>query len=111
MRGLQQNQRHVSIYVETVIRGDLERVWRYTQAPELHARWDLHFSRVSYRPRSDPAQPQRFRYETRIGFGLRISGEGESGGTRDSASGTRTSSLRFRSDDPKSLIRSGSGYW
>ena len=31
--------------------------------------------------------------------------------TREDAAGVRTSSLRFWSDDPKSLIRVGSGYW
>jgi hypothetical protein len=101
----------VSIYVETLIRSDLERLWQATQTPELHARWDLRFTDIRYLPRPDPAQPQRFVYETRIGFGLRIRGEGESVATHEAASGVRTSSLRFWSDDPKSLIRVGSGYW
>jgi DoxX-like family len=50
-------------------------------------------------------------YETRIGFGWRIQGAGETVATREDAAGVRTSSLRFWSDDPKSLIRVGSGYW
>jgi uncharacterized membrane protein YphA (DoxX/SURF4 family) len=42
---------------------------------------------------------------------LRIEGAGESTGERDDASGQRTSALKFWSDDPKSLIKFGSGYW
>jgi hypothetical protein len=101
----------VSIYVEILIRGDLEELWRLTQTPQLHARWDLRFTDIRYLPRPDPTAPQRFEYETRIGFGLRIRGEGETVATHQDASGVRTSSLRFWSDDPKSLIRLGSGYW
>jgi hypothetical protein len=101
----------VSIYVETLIRADLDVVWRHTQTPSVHARWDLRFTDIRYLPHSDPAAPQRFVYETRIGFGWRIRGEGETVATREDASGVRTSSLRFWSDDAKSLIRVGSGYW
>jgi uncharacterized membrane protein YphA (DoxX/SURF4 family) len=100
----------MSIYVETRIRGRLEDLWQRTQDPALHERWDLRFSEIDYLPR-DGDGPQRFRYETRIGFGLRVRGEGESTGIRDGAAGERTSALRFWSDDPKSLIREGSGYW
>src|SRR6185369_396889 len=76
-----------------------------------HVRWDVRFTDIRYLPRPDLSQPQRFVYKTRIGFGIRIRGEGESVATREAASGVRTSSLRFWSDDPKSLIRVGSGYW
>lgn len=100
-----------SIYVEILIRAPLGEVWRLTQTPELHARWDLRFTDISYLPRPDPTGPQQFLYQTRIGFGLRIRGEGESIGSRDDANGTRTSALRFWSEDPRSLIREGSGYW
>src|SRR5205823_6987409 len=79
--------------------------------PELHRRWDLRFTEIRYLPRPDPSAPQRFLYDTRLGFGLRIQGEGETIATRQGAAGARTSSLRFWSDDPKSLIRVGSGYW
>ena len=50
----------MSIYVETLIQADLEDVWRHTQTPELHARWDLRFSDIRYLPRSDPAAPQYY---------------------------------------------------
>ena len=99
------------IYVECRIRGALEDVWRLTQTPDLHERWDLRFTSIRYLLRPDDSQPQRFLYSTRIGFGIKIEGEGESMGERGNASGERTSALKFWSDDPKSLIRRGSGYW
>lgn len=99
----------MSIYVETSIAVGLEEVWRVTQMPELHARWDLRFTGIEYLPKND-GEPQRFRYSTRIGFGMTIIGEGESVATRRQDS-TTVSSLKFWSDDPKSLIHTGSGYW
>jgi hypothetical protein len=99
------------IYVEILIQDELEHVWRLTQDPALHQRWDLRFSQIQYLPRSGPSEPQRFLYETRIGFGLKIKGAGESIGERAGANGDTTSSLKFASADPKSLIREGSGYW
>jgi hypothetical protein len=98
------------IWVEAFVRAPLEEVWRRTQDPALHQRWDLRFSRIEYLPRA-AGEPQRFLYRTRIGLGLEIRGEGESTGTTDTASGSRASALRFWSTDRKSLIRSGSGYW
>jgi DoxX-like family len=101
----------MSIYVEIRVRGSLEELWRRTQQPELHERWDLRFSEIAYRPRPHEAAPQQFSYATRIGFGLRIRGEGQSEGSRASDTGERVSALTFWSADPKSLIREGSGYW
>jgi len=101
----------MSIYVEIRMRGSMEELWRLTQSPEIHARWDLRFTDIEYRPRPDENLPQRFLYRTRIGFGLEIAGEGETVGSRDDARGCRTSALKFWSDDPRSLIREGSGYW
>ncbi len=98
------------IYVEIHLHSSLEDVWRLTQTPDLHTRWDMRFNDIEYLPRSEDSQPQRFYYRTRIGFGLNISGEGESLG-RHETSGERTSSLKFWSSDRKSLIREGSGYW
>ena len=99
------------IYVEIEIQDDLDHVWLLTQDPVFHERWDLRFSRIHYLPRSSSAEPQQFLYETRIGFGLSIKGTGESIGQRASAVGDTTSSLKFASADPKSLIDEGSGYW
>ena len=104
-------QQPPGIYVEILIRGDIERVWRHTQTPELHEPWDLRFTRIRYLSRASEAEPQRFEYTTRIGFGLQVSGQGESTGNHDEATGRRTSALKFWSADPKSLINEGSGYW
>jgi hypothetical protein len=104
-------QQRPGIYVEILIRGDIEEVWRHTQRPELHEPWDLRFTKIQYLPRASEAEPQRFNYTTRVGFGLHIVGQGESTGNREEATGQRTSALRFWSADPKSLIEEGSGYW
>ena len=82
----------------------METLWQWTQTPELHVQWDLRFSTIEYLPRPDPAEPQRFLYATRIGCGLRIEGTGESFGTVENVSGTRSSVLKFWSSDRKSLI-------
>jgi hypothetical protein len=100
----------MGIYVEIPIRASIAELWEKTQNPDLHQRWDLRFSQIEYLPRHGD-EPQRFLYRTRIGFGLRIDGRGESTGTRDGENGERTSSLKFWSDDPRSLIKIGSGYW
>jgi len=99
------------IYVEILIRGDIEEVWRQTQKPELHEPWDLRFTKIQYLPRASEVEPQRFNYTTRIGFGLQIVGQGESAGNREETTGVRTSALTFWSADSKSLIEEGSGYW
>lgn len=101
----------MSIYVEIRIRGGMDELWRRTQDPGLHERWDLRFSEIVYLPRPDETVPQRFSYATRIGFGLGIRGEGESEGSRANAGGERVSALKFWSEDAKSLILEGSGYW
>ncbi|RYG88842.1 MAG: hypothetical protein EON58_19710, partial [Alphaproteobacteria bacterium] len=99
------------IFVERIIAAQVDRVWSLTQDPKLHERWDLRFTKIEYLPRDRPEEPQRFRYETRIGFGLAIAGEGETVGERNAENGSRTSALKFWSDSPVSLIRQGSGYW
>jgi hypothetical protein len=101
----------MSIYVEILIRAPMEALWAHTQTPRLHERWDLRFSRIDYLPRRSETEPQRFRYATRIGFGLEVAGEGESLGERDLASGSRSSALKFSSADSRSIIREGTGYW
>jgi hypothetical protein len=94
------------IYVEIQIHAPLEAVWRHTQTPELHEKWDLRFSSITYLP---DTVPQRFLYETRLGFGLTIAGEGET--VQSTGEEVRSSSLKFWSADWKSLIEEGSGYW
>jgi hypothetical protein len=97
--------------VEVFICSDVDEIWRRTQVPDLHQQWDLRFTTIDYLPRHSEAEPQKFLYSTRIGFGLRVNGEGKSTGTREDVTGVRTSALSFWSSDPKSLIKEGSGYW
>ncbi len=97
------------VYVECLIRADMEALWERTQRAELHQRWDLRFTEIDYLPRADDG-PQYFRYAFRLLPGLLITGTGVTAGERHDAGG-RTSALRFSSDHPLSLIRSGSGYW
>lgn len=98
------------LYIGITIHADLDTVWHRTQTPDIHERWDLRFSTIEYLPKPAPEAPQRFRYATRIGLGLTVEGWGECIATRVSDS-ERTSSLRFGSESPISLIREGSGYW
>jgi uncharacterized membrane protein YphA (DoxX/SURF4 family) len=98
------------IYVEIKIHAPLDELWYHTQEPSVHQRWDLRFTRITYLPKEAEAEPQRFTYETRIGFGLRVAGTGESTG-QQSRDGQSASALKFESADPKSLIEKGSGYW
>jgi hypothetical protein len=101
----------VAIYVEERIHAPLDALWDHTQDPARHERWDLRFTDIHHLPRPDPAEPQRFRYATRLGFGIGIEGTGESVGQRDLPDGSRTSSLSFGSPQARSLIREGRGYW
>lgn len=38
------------VYVETLIKADLEEVWQATQDLAQHQRWDLRFGRIEARP-------------------------------------------------------------
>ncbi|MQA05081.1 MAG: hypothetical protein GEV07_20940 [Streptosporangiales bacterium] len=101
----------MSLYVETLIRADLDLIWHRTQDPSQHERWDLRFTEISYLPRPAPHAPQRFRYATRLLPGLVVGGTGIAAGERFRADGTRTSVLRFRSPHPLALLAHGHGYW
>jgi hypothetical protein len=101
----------MSVYVEIVVRAPLDVLWAHTQTPALHARWDLRFSDIAYLPKQHEADAQRFRYTTRIGLGLAISGDGETVARPNLDGGRRSSSLKFGSAHPLSIIREGSGYW
>ena len=98
-----------SLYVETTVAADLERVWELTQDPEQHVRWDARFTRITPERRAD-GEPQDFTYVLRLPA-LVLSGTGTSVGERGRADGTRTSALRFRSGSRLSPISAGSGYW
>jgi hypothetical protein len=101
----------MSIYVEILVRAPMGALWDHTQTPALHEKWDLRFSRIEYLPKERETEPQRFRYSTRLGFGLQVEGEGESVGERNLADGSRSSALKFGSIDSRSIIREGTGYW
>lgn len=98
-----------ALYVEILIDAPIDRVWHLTQDPELHARWDLRFSRIV--PLHElAAGGYRFAYETRVPCHT-IRGTGTSLGERHSDDGTRTSALKFTTTDPVSPLGDGRGYW
>lgn len=99
------------IYVEIDVASDMEALWRHTQQPKLHERWDLRFSEIDYLPKTSPEDDQDFLYLTRIGFGLSIRGTGKSRAPDVAADGVRTSVLAFGTGHPLSLIGRGGGYW
>ncbi|MRG60818.1 SRPBCC family protein [Agromyces sp. CFH 90414] len=97
------------VYVEAYVRCDLETLWRLTQDPGEHVRWDLRFSRIT--PERDlPGGGHAFTYERSLGLHV-IRGTGTTIGERVRADGVRTSALRFDTDDPWSPLRHGRGYW
>lgn len=77
----------------------------------MHQEWDLRFSEISYLPKKDPTDIQNFLYSTKIGFGIKVDGIGESVATKTKDNGESTSVLKFSSDSKISLIKEGSGYW
>ncbi|MGO2112223.1 MAG: hypothetical protein ACTH31_11475 [Pseudoclavibacter sp.] len=86
-----------ALYVETLIDAPLDEVWRLTQDPLLHPRWDARFTAIiPTRVRDDGAQ--EFRYELDLGLHT-IRGTGVSLGERRAAGGQRTSALLFDTDD------------
>jgi hypothetical protein len=100
-----------SLYVETLIRAEVDDLWRRTQEPGQHQRWDLRFTRIEYLPPAAGDGSQRFRYSVSLLPGLRVNGTGVCAGERVRPDGTRTSVLRFGSRHRLSLIRAGTGYW
>jgi hypothetical protein len=99
------------IYVELDIHTKLDEIWEHTQSPVLHQQWDLRFSEISYLPKPNENEKQKFFYETRIGFGLKIKGTGETIRSPGTSLSERMSVLSFASEQPISLIRRGGGYW
>lgn len=97
------------IYVEAGIRAPIERVWKLSQDPALHPRWDLRFSRIIPIERNEQGL-LHFRYEFCLPFHV-IQGTGTSLGHRHRSDGQATSVLKFDTADPVSPIGQGSGYW
>lgn len=102
-------QRGGAIYVESLVRADLDALWAATQEPEKHQRWDLRFGEINYLT-AVGSQPQQFSYATTVA-GIRVAGTGEALGDRHRPDGSRWSGLRFWTDDRRSVLRTGAGYW
>ena len=103
-------KREKPIYVSAEMNTTMEKLWEYTQEPDIHTEWDARFTEISYLEKKE-GEPQKFLYETKIGFGLEIAGEGESIGEIRKETGERISSLKFWTDSKLSLIQIGRGYW
>lgn len=103
-------KRKQPIYVATKMNTTMEKLWEYTQEPDIHTEWDARFTEISYLEKKE-GEPQKFLYKTKIGFGLEIAGEGESIGEIRKETGERISSLKFWTDNTLSLIQIGRGYW
>ena len=99
------------LYIETKINCDFDTLWTNTQEPSIHQQWDLRFTEIEYLPKNDPTDPQKFLYSTKVGFGIKVDGIGESVATKTKDNGESTSVLKFSSDSKISLIKNGSGYW
>ncbi|MCH7403507.1 DoxX-like family protein [Belliella kenyensis] len=99
------------LYIETKIKCDFDTLWTNTQEPSIHQQWDLRFTEIEYLPKNDPTDPQKFLYSTKVGFGIKVDGIGESVATKTKDNGESTSVLKFSSDSKFSLIKQGSGYW
>lgn len=99
----------VPLYVEVLIRAPLDRVWLLTQDPAEHSRWDLRFSSIT--PGEALASGgYRFTYARSLPLHT-ILGTGTSIGEKSRPDGTRTSALRFTTDDRLSPLGDGRGYW
>ena len=99
------------LYIETKIKCDFDTLWTNTQEPSIHQQWDLRFTEIEYLPKNDPTDPQKFLYSTKVGFGIKVDGIGESVATKTKDNGESTSVLKFSSESKISLIKQGSGYW
>ncbi len=98
---------HRKIVVEAFVRAPVEEVWRRTQEPAEHVRWDLRFDEIAYVDGVDERGFHAMEYRTSIGFGVAIHGVGRYRHSTPLAH----SSFEFDSSDWKSLIRGGTGLW
>jgi len=94
------------IVVEVEIEAPVEEVWRRTQTPELHCEWDIRFDAIRVLPGTERGSSP-LEYETRIGFGLSVIGQGRY--LQDVEN--ERSVFEFDSEDPRSLITRGKGVW
>lgn len=98
---------HRKIVVEAFVRAPVEDVWRRTQEPAEHVRWDLRFDEIAFVDGVDERGFHAMEYRTSIGFGIAIRGVGRYRHSTPLAH----SSFEFDSNDWKSLIRGGTGLW
>ncbi|GAA2532554.1 hypothetical protein [Pilimelia columellifera] len=99
-----------SLYIETLVRVPMNEIWRLTQDPDQHQRWDLRFGSISALTGS-AGGCRGFRYALTVWPGRVISGEGVTVSERWRSDGSCTSVLRFSSQDPLSLVSEGVGFW
>jgi hypothetical protein len=97
------------LYVETRIRVERDVLWRRTQDPAEHQRWDLRFTSIDFLAR-EPGRPQGFTYAIRIPW-RQVAGVGVTVGEKVRPDGQLTSALQFSSPDRLSPIRAGRGWW
>jgi uncharacterized protein YndB with AHSA1/START domain len=95
------------IVVEAVIAAPVEEVWRRTQEPDLHLKWDIRFTTIRYLEELDERGFKKMDYRTRIGFGVEIYGTGSYLQNKP----PHHSTFEFGSGDWKSLITLGKGIW
>jgi hypothetical protein len=93
------------LHIAVRLRCDLADLWRITQDPDLHPRWDHRFSRIVMLD-DQIRTGTRMRYEKTV-LGMTIRGFGRYKLHRP----LRQSSFEFWSDDPRSLIARGAGLW
>ncbi|MFJ4672963.1 hypothetical protein [Kitasatospora purpeofusca] len=106
------------IYVEARISAPMDLVWNLTQTPHEHQRWDARFTRIRYAAaapehstETGPPPVVRFRYLLGWPGGPALRGTGVTTAERQRSDGSRTSALRFRSDNAFSPLQEGAGYW
>lgn len=60
-------RRRTPIYVESLIDAPMDALWKATQEPDQHQRWDVRFGEIAYQSKV-AGEPQRFTYATRPGL-------------------------------------------
>ena len=95
------------IVVEVLLPLPVEEVWRRSQEPESHVRWDLRFDVIRNLPERDARGFHLLDYRTSIAFGISIVGTGRF----LHSTPLQSSTFEFDSADWKSLIRDGRGVW
>lgn len=102
-------RRREPLYVEIEIAAPIDRVWELTQNTDAHPRWDLRFSRIT--PTGQlTGGGYHFVYERTMPFHT-LKGLGVSMGERHGADHSRTSALKFSTEDSLSPMGEGRGYW